>query len=1335
MRLHLPKGLLAALLAACFALPAGAEGETVTQYGWKEGAPATSTDGTSWKNITYNSDHTLSTFTDQTIALGTLGDVKITGVPGGDWYDGSSVTGTADSAWFNMTGNNRIYLSCPDISKMSNVYLNGVHFVIGTGNSSKDTSNAISSNLFLGAGAWGADSGTVHYKAVLRVNVDANISGNVTLTDSSAHISTWDGKDITFGGSLNGNGKSLSVGAESANSVINLNGTTNLGSLTVGAGVDTNGSLSAKGAAISVVIGNSAVAQLGNLTLFGDSTLTNNGSLTISGTYSGTTITNTGILTLADAAVVDVGRLTNTITETATTDAEGSAISGRVTVNGGFTLASGGTVNKDGDVGFTYNGFSYSGALDTGNLAGTISGGYYRVVDGDEVSYSAATTEANISHIEVLGTLTGVKDSSITTSIPITGNGSVAVDGVLETHVADLDQFTGTISLTGTSADNLAAIKFGNSNAHLTQVSSIRLNANSYISGWSDLDFNYNLEFNGGFLLANQGSWVGTNHLLSDSSIQVHKSANITGAFTAEAGKVLSIQASTFAEGEANPVLTFSGTVGKLDGATLQIEDGVTVAVTGRDGGNAQIAGDIVVKGGGTLKLTSADTLGYNGSNGGDYTDSITLEGSTITVDGASTKKVATLNLTATQTLTTDLILKGNTSIIGSAMNSFDGSITATGTNNIISNELKIRKNLTITVGNSADPTGSLEIAGKLGVFENFYGVLTKDGGGTLIVSGTGHDYTRAVTVNDGTLELRSAFNPVKIDLRGTDTTSGSLVIAAGGTGTVNLGSGDGNGLWMDADSTVSIRKAESETMRGGKLIFGTSTSGATISATDADADASISSSTTGQYIFSSADFSLSNAEFLFNSTGQWGASLGNSLTNVSVINKSNNLLLTVTHEGNTLRGVEATGGNIKFAANAEVAGSITIADGKSVVVNSGAALTHDGFTYDGSTIKTSNAGSALSLWDNAVVNGGTLTQKKNADVGHKIIGSTLTDVKLVNTSGLELHLESAASLSAVDIGGKLQVGANTTVSGASTVSGTVEVLAGKSLEMSGAATITGAADVGGTLSTGADSTITTLTGSGTLKTSAGSATVTDASGFTGTLESTGGTLSAGSGTSLAAIKATGGSVSLSSSAASVSVAKIDVGTDGSVSVHGNSVDFKVSVADLVVGESGSRLVSNLDVTGSLSVQVGSNGQTGGLNMAYSGTSGDFPSGTLTLGSASGTGLELNLSYLPVMTTGDSLTLFKGVYEVLYYGIISAGTGEPEATAVTLSDPAPIALTGTGIDASTVFSNVASGDFTLKFDNNIVSLVAQRAVPEPTTATLSLLALMGLAARRRRRKA
>lgn len=1284
MRLHLPKGLLAALLAACFALPS--EAATTVTVGDYNGTFDSVTQGNAIPS-------------DETTAIWVTTDRMYVGT--GDGANLASEVALLNQAGVIILGNG----TCSTSESTESITAKQLFLQAWKATKQED----ITSNLIVGANS-GDRNAAIRFGADGSYNI--KVSGDITVGDDAkfiAGVST--GTYVLITGNIQGANKTLTLSNMNSDGAYKLTGdagkTINLGGLIVSADSTTSHT--------SVAVDYDS-ATVGNLIVDPNASLANAGSLTITGSYVGSTITNTGTLTLADGALVEVGRLTNAITETATTDAEGTAISGRVTVNGDFTLASGGTVNTAGNVGFTYNGFSYSGALDTGNLAGTISGGYYRVVDGDEVTYSTASADTSITHIEVIGTLTGLKDASITTSIPITGNGSVAVDGVLETHVADLDQFTGTISLTGTSTDNLAAIKFGNSNAHLTQVSKIQLKEFGYISGWgTNNNFSYVLEFDGGFLLANEGSWTGEKRLLSDSSIQVHKSATISGAFTALEGTELTIQKSTFGgDASQNPTLTFSGTVGKLDGATLKIEDGVTVAVTGRDGGNAQIAGDIVVKGGGTLKLTSADTLGYNG-DGGDYTDSITLEGSTITVGGVSTKKVATLNLTATQTLTTDLILKGNTSIIGSAMNSFDGSITATGTNNVISNELKIRKNLTITVGNSADPTGSLEIAGKLGVFENFYGVLTKDGGGTLIVSGTGHDYTRAVTVNDGTLELRSAFNPVKIDLRGTDTTSGSLVIAAGGTGTVNLGSGDGDGLWMDADSTVSIRKAESETTRGGKLIFGTSTSGATISATDADADAdaSISSSTTGQYTFSSADFTLSNAEFLFNSTGQWGASLGNSLTNVSVINESSDLLLTVTHEGNTLRGVEATGGNIKFAANAEVTGSIKIADGKSVVVNSGAALTHDGFTYDGSTIKTANAADALSLFNNAVITGGTLTQKENADVGYKEIGATLTNVKLVNTGDHVTWLTAQSdTLSGMEIAGTLRVGqddrtfndvtqklegtfkkANVTVSGAATVTA-LKVDTESTLELAGQNT---------------NSSITTLTGSGTLKTTAGKTTVSSASGFSGKLEATGGKLEAtttGS-QSIAALTANGGNIDVFG-VTSLTVKDMVIGDNSTVGVYS--------------GAAASSTKGGLNISGSAdakaSLTIGS-GATLNTNLSLWNAKLTFQDGALAMGSSltlipdGSNELYINIG---TMKAGESLTLFTGVNQF-----------QASADAATIDE------------ASKVFGNLTAGDFKLTYsgaDNGgIVALVAQRDVPEPTTATLSLLALMGLAARRRRRKA
>lgn len=108
-------------------------------------------------------------------------------------------------------------------------------------------------------------------------------------------------------------------------------------------------------------------------------------------------------------------------------------------------------------------------------------------------------------------------------------------------------------------------------------------------------------------------------------------------------------------------------------------------------------------------------------------------------------------------------------------------------------------------------------------------------------------------------------------------------------------------------------------------------------------------------------------------------------------------------------------------------------------------------------------------------------------------------------------------------------------------------------------------------------------------------------------------------------------------------------------------------------------------------------------------------SGALTLnGSLEMSGIKLTATdYMHWNNIGKDgeLTLFKGVTGV---------TGFTD-----------------GADASTVFTNLGTGDFTLKYntDGGIVQMVANRAVPEPTTATLSMLALAGLMARRRRRKA
>ncbi len=435
---------------------------------------------------------------------------------------------------------------------------------------------------------------------------------------------------------------------------------------------------------------------------------------------------------------------------------------------------------------------------------------------------------------------------------------------------------------------------------------------------------------------------------------------------------------------------------------------------------------------------------------------------------------------------------------------------------------------------------------------------------------------------------------------------------------------------------------------------------------------------------------------------------------------------------------VDANGATIS-AGTLSFGGTVKITSGKSIVVSSdqGVSLTHDGFTYNGTTITTPTAANALSLFDNATVTNGTLTQTANAsDVAYKNIGATLTNVKLANIANVTTWLSADATLSALDIAGTLVVKSDTSVSGVATVSGTLKVDSGKSLKLTGqdttssittltgsgtlkttggtteianASGFTGSLEVGAnsvatiknSVSGSADSTIATLTGSGTLKTTGGKTKVATATGFTGTLAATGGNIELQSATALALseVVVSGGSsitvVDTVSDVLSISASKVSIGAGAAGSLVGilSIKDNGTITLDASAGKAGTGLALSSPIT----------------------TFADEGSTSTTVSLTLGSGLTLNLLNLNVKQ-GDSLTLFSGVTGV-------TGVGDMDA------------LEAGNLEAKTVFTNLTEGDFKLSYSNNIVALVAQRAVPEPTTATLSLLALMGLAARRRRRKA
>ncbi|MGN0811092.1 MAG: beta strand repeat-containing protein [Akkermansia muciniphila] len=224
--------------------------------------------------------------------------------------------------------------------------------------------------------------------------------------------------------------------------------------------------------------------------------------------------------------------------------------------------------------------------------------------------------------------------------------------------------------------------------------------------------------------------------------------------------------------------------------------------------------------------------------------------------------------------------------------------------------------------------------------------------------------------------------------------------------------------------------------------------------------------------------------------------------------------------------------------------------------------------------------------------------------------------------------------------------------------------------------------------------------------------TATD-SKFTGSIKALGGAViqAAFAGTdaqegSLAKIDATAGSVNLLNTS-SVTVTDMVIGAGQTVGV------YRGDTTTAATGNEGALTVTNLTVTSSEGSEGGA--ATLNANLNLTGTTLTL-NGVLTLGSelTLGSGNTLKGVDWSTLTNGQSITLIEGVDSIAggYTGLITAGN---------------------------VFSNVTDTStmhYSLVYSDQAQTLTLQASnVPEPTTATLSLLALMGLAARRRRKAA
>ena len=1023
---------------------------------------------------------------------------------------------------------------------------------------------------------------------------------------------------------------------------------------------------------------------------FGDKTYTFSGALISEAGITATMtpdVSNTynfsGNLENFKGSLVFNNKITANFRNVGTVGAKSISLAGSTTITGTFStsgsLTSTGTLTNNGTL--TIGG-SYTGRTITQDSSASLVLSNDSIVNLDSI---AATN--NLTNTEKTGVQAYSKSWTLVSGGSLTDNGAIYKLGGNELTGGSMSLSSGTFtSATSYYCYNVAS---GTSKSYSEVTDAIGtetvdlINVLGTLTGISANTNNYSITGNGRVTITGELGYDSdeTNSFLN-SFVGVVEVAN---------GGNLKLGSTNNRLSNANKiVVTAGGIINLWTGGSNGLSNakvGTTAALElaggtlGTSGGSLQYNGEIIV--------TDSSYMGVNGRN-------LTLKNTVKAENG-----VITTNGTVKHTGEWDMSGQEHnyTSSLKIASGTFESAGLLWGTSN--STQILIEEGANFKKGN-------FTFAGKSGADSSITfgatGLLGVDGGHT--VANTAVTYAGSADATDATILGMNLGNGSTLTV-----TSGKLQVS----GTNTLARMDINGGETtisgstEVTGTVSVANSSQVILTSGANL---TNSGFTFTGQSGDTSSTITFGATGA-------FAVSDAHTVANTSVTYAGSADATDATVLGMNLGDGSALTVTSGKlqvsgtNTLARIALNGGETTLTGATAVTGIkgdgiIAASDTIKLTVSDTGTLTHDGFQYTGTELSGLKKG--LSMWNgndtggeryNVLVSGGSITQTDNT----KKIYAKLSDVKLINTVGKTSALGVDAELSGASIGGTLRVGRDDMTWNEATQQYDKRVLEKVTVTVSGKADVTGEVKIetGSTFKlTGQDTTssIATLTGSGTLKTTGGKTKVATATGFTGTLAATGGNIELQSATALALSEVVVSGGSSISGAESYTADKVSIGAGAAGSLVGS-------------------LSINTNGTITLDASAGATTETGGTKglslSALTTTFADEGSTSTTVSLTLGSGLTLNLLNLNVKQ-GDSLTLFSGVTSAVY------GDGTT-------------ALTADGIEANTVFSNLTEGDFKLSYSNNIVALVAQRDVPEPTTATLSLLALMGLAARRRRRKA
>ena len=245
--------------------------------------------------------------------------------------------------------------------------------------------------------------------------------------------------------------------------------------------------------------------------------------------------------------------------------------------------------------------------------------------------------------------------------------------------------------------------------------------------------------------------------------------------------------------------------LGSIAHAIGSLVIGDGVTVTSSQTGKNGFITGSVTVNAGGILNLTTGALGWGGGNAGNYTDALTAEG--------SVGKLATIQFGDEQTLTTNLNLNGYTEVSGSAFSGFGGKVTVSGTNNTIKSTYRMRSAITFEVN------GNLTMEGAITNFDDS-GMLTKTGTGDMTITGnitTNH----GIKISNGTLNINGTSNTISADVQaeagelnisGNTAISSNLTVTAGGinykAGTHSVGTLDlANG--QNATGSVTLKKNE----------------------------------------------------------------------------------------------------------------------------------------------------------------------------------------------------------------------------------------------------------------------------------------------------------------------------------------------------------------------------------------------------------------------------------------------------------------------------------------------------------------------------------------------